>query len=81
MKTAISVPDAKAERFERVAAKHSMNRSEFYVRAGDHFADSLEDNRRLTRLANAAIEASGQPSVDSADFRRAARTIIEGNEW
>jgi metal-responsive CopG/Arc/MetJ family transcriptional regulator len=42
MKTAISVPDNDFERFERVAARNGMNRSEFFRLAGQRLADELE---------------------------------------
>jgi metal-responsive CopG/Arc/MetJ family transcriptional regulator len=47
MKTAISIPDGEFERFDGTAARHGMNRSEFYRLAGRRFAD----------------ERVGQPSV------------------
>ncbi|HEY0186986.1 MAG TPA: CopG family transcriptional regulator [Cellulomonas sp.] len=59
MKTAISVPDADFERFERVAARHGMNRSEFYQQAGRRLADELEGVAELTALANAAPACAG----------------------
>jgi metal-responsive CopG/Arc/MetJ family transcriptional regulator len=81
MKTAISVPDGDFERFERVAARHGMNRSEFYRRAGERFADELEGASELTALADAVIEKAGQPSGDG-EFREASeRAFVEGAEW
>lgn len=80
MKTAISVPDADFERFERVAAKHGMNRSEFYRVAAQKLADELEGASELTAIANAVLARVGQP-VDDLLLRAAARTQVEHTEW
>lgn len=80
MKTAISVPDSDFERFERVAARHGMNRSEFYRLAGKKLADELEGEAELTALANAVIARAGQPSSDGLFLRESERTL-EGTEW
>lgn len=80
MKTAISVPDPDFERFERVAAKHGMNRSEFYRRGAEKLADELEGSSELTAIANAVIARVGQP-VDELFLRAAARTQVEHTEW
>lgn len=78
MKTAIAVPDHEFERFERVARKHGMNRSEFYRRAADAYANQLEGTNELTRVANEAIAAHGQPS-DALLLGEAERII--GSTW
>jgi predicted DNA-binding protein len=82
MKTAISLPDQAAERFDRVAQRHGMTRSEFYRRAAEHYADELAD-AELTVQIDAAIDAVGQPDVESAELRRAAnaRLIEASEEW
>lgn len=81
VKTAISVPDADFERFERVAARHGMNRSEFYRRAGERFADELEGASALTALADEVIARAGQPSGDG-EFRQASeRAMLDGTSW
>lgn len=81
MKAAISVPDADFERFERVAEKHGMSRSEFYRRAAEHYAEQLEsDDHELTRLMNAAIDSHGQP-VDQEWLDTSQRTMLENVEW
>ncbi len=82
MKTAISLPDHAAERFDRVANRHGMTRSEFYRRAAERYADELA-NSDLTAQINDAIDAVGQPGDDSADLRRAAnaRLIDTSDEW
>lgn len=80
MKTAISLPNEDFERFERVAARHGLNRSEFYRRAGKKLADELEGGPELTALANAAIERAGQPSEDGT-FTRESERVIEDAEW
>ena len=81
MKTAISVPDEQFERFERVAARHGMNRSEFFRRAGDRFADELEGVSELTAIADAVIARAGQPSGDGLFVDAARREIVRGTEW
>lgn len=81
MKTAISLPDRDFERFERVAARHGMNRSEFYRLAGEKLATELEGEAELTTLANATIARAGQPSGDEVFLRQSERTVLEGTEW
>ena len=81
MKTAISVPDGDFDRFERVAARHGMNRSEFYRRAGQKLADELEGAAELTAAANAVIARLGQPSGDGLFLRESERTSLQGTEW
>jgi hypothetical protein len=81
VKTAISVPDADFQRFEHVAARHGMNRSEFYRRAAELLADELEGGSELTALADAVIARAGQPSGDGS-FRQASEdAMLAGNEW
>ena len=81
MKTAISIPNADFERFERIAARHGMNRSEFYRLAGSRLAAELEGEAELTALANAVIARVGQPSADSPFLRESERTALEGTDW
>lgn len=81
MKTAISVPDGDFERFERVASRHGMNRSEFYQLAGRKLADELEGEAELTALANAVIARIGQPSGDGLFLAESQRIIVEGTDW
>jgi metal-responsive CopG/Arc/MetJ family transcriptional regulator len=81
MRTAISLPDGDFERFERVAARNGMNRSEFYRRAADRLARELEDEAELTTLANAAIARAGQPSGDGVFLGESERTVFRGTEW
>lgn len=82
MKTAISLPDHAAERFDRVAHRYGMTRSEFYRRAAEQYADELVD-ADLTAQIDEAIDAVGQPGEDSADFRHAAnaRLVAHSDEW
>jgi predicted DNA-binding protein len=82
MKTAISLPDQAAERFDRIAQKHGMTRSEFYRRAAEHYADELLD-ADLTAQIDEAIDAAGQPGADGAALRRAAnaRLVEASDEW
>ncbi|MGN6127216.1 MAG: CopG family transcriptional regulator [Humibacter sp.] len=81
MKTAISLPDGDFERFERVASKHGMNRSEFYRAAAQRLADDLEGTSELTAIANAVLERTGQPSADGLFLRESERAMLEGTEW
>jgi len=82
MKTAISVPDLKAERHARVAAKHHLNRSEFYVQAADRYADELEGTSDLTAVADAVIARVGQPGDETRELReRVAREHFGDDEW
>lgn len=81
MKTAISVPDADFERFERVAARHGMNRSEFFRLAGQRLANELEGESELTAIANAVIARVGQPSGDGIFLREAERVNRDDAQW
>jgi hypothetical protein len=81
VKTAISIPNGDFERFERVAARHGMNRSEFYRLAGSRLAEELEGEAELTALANSVIARVGQPSADSPFLRESERTVREGTDW
>ena len=83
MKTAISLPDPDFDRFDRVAKRFGMTRSEFYRVAGQKLADELEGGGQaeLTRLANAALADAGgtaEPDPFLAESERIART---GTEW
>jgi metal-responsive CopG/Arc/MetJ family transcriptional regulator len=80
MKTAISVPDADFERYERVAAKHGMNRSEFFQLAARRLADELEGAAELTAIANAVLARVGDPT-DELFLREAARNQLRHTEW
>ena len=79
MKTAISLPDATAERIDEAARRHGMTRSEFYRRAAERYADEL-DNIDLTARIDAAL-ASGQPGEETEPFRAAAGDIVASSEW
>lgn len=81
MKTAISIPDSEFHRIERLAARHGMNRSEFFRRAGQILADELEGEAELTALANAVIARAGQPSGDGAFVRENERRLADGVDW
>lgn len=81
MKTAISVPDGDFERFERVAARHGMNRSEFYRLAGERLTEELEGTSELTAIADAVIAKSQQLSGDGLFLRESERLTQEGIEW
>ncbi len=81
MKTAISLPDSDFERFERVANRHGMNRSEFYRLAAQKLADELEGEAELTKVANAALARAGQPGGDELFVRESERLLREGTDW
>ena len=81
MTTAISLPDDDFHRFERVAARHGLNRSEFFRLAGQHYADELEGESELTALADAAIKQAGQPSEDGLFVRASERRLREEIQW
>lgn len=82
MKTAISLPDHAAERFDRIAQKHGMTRSEFYRRAAESYAQELV-GADLTAQIDDAIDAVGQPGDDTATVRRAAnaRLVDASDAW
>jgi hypothetical protein len=81
MKTAISVPDGDFERFERVAARNGMNRSEFYRLAGQRLADELEGVSELTSLANAVLARVGDAGADPLFLRESERLHGESVDW
>lgn len=82
MKTAISLTDHAAERFDRIARRHGMTRSEFYRRAAEQYADELAD-ADLTGQIDDAIDAVGQPGEETAELRHAANAhVVEASdEW
>lgn len=82
MKTAISLPDHAAERFDRIAQQHGMTRSEFYRRAAEQYADELAD-ADLAAQIDEAIDAVGQPGAETAESRRSAnaRLVEASDEW
>lgn len=71
MKTAISLPGQAADRFDRIAQKHGVTRSEFCRRAAEQYADNLTD-AALTSQIDEAIDVVGQPGEQSAELRRVA---------
>lgn len=81
MKTAISLPDADFERFDRIAQQHGMSRSEFYRHAAARFADELDGAAELTAIADAVIDAAGQPAGDALFLRSAEHTVQHGTAW
>jgi metal-responsive CopG/Arc/MetJ family transcriptional regulator len=81
MKTAISLPDKDFERFERIAARNGMSRSEFYRRAGAKLADELEGSSSLTLIAQDVLTRVGQPAEDGLLLEENRRVIESGSEW
>ncbi|MGC5167306.1 CopG family transcriptional regulator [Luteimicrobium sp. DT211] len=82
MKTAISLPDRASERFDHLAKKHGMTRSEFYRRAAERYADEL-DGADLTAQIDDAIDDVGQPGDETSSLRRAAnaRLVDRSDTW
>lgn len=82
MKTAISLPDQAAERFDRIAQQHGMTRSEFYRRAAEQYADELTE-ADLTTQIDEALDAVGQPGEESTELRRTANVRLNeiSGEW
>ncbi|WP_062521019.1 CopG family transcriptional regulator [Demequina silvatica] len=81
MKTAISLPDGDFERFERVAARHGMSRSEFYRIAAGRLADELEGESQLTAVADSVLEREGLAALVAPLLQESQRVILEGSDW
>jgi hypothetical protein len=78
VKTAIYVPDSKAERFDRVARQAGLNRSEFYCTAAERLADELE-GKNLTAHMDAFLDA--HPQMDDGWAAAAGQRLGELSEW
>jgi len=81
MKTAISLPDHDFARFERAAAEQGLNRSEFYRRAAESFVSTSKEGADLTKLADAALDESGQPSEDNLFLTANEQRLARGSDW
>lgn len=81
MKTAISIPDDDFARFDRVAARHGMNRSEFFQIAGRRLADELEGSSHLTRIANEILAHVEEGSDEQLFVRENERRLRENIDW
>lgn len=81
MKTAISVPDDDFARFDRVAARHGMNRSEFFQIAGRRLADELEGSSHLTRIANEILAHVEEGADEQLFVRENERRLRENIDW
>jgi len=82
MRAAIFIPDTKAERHDRIAQNNGLNRSEFYVKAGDMLAEKLSGDNDLTRIMNEAIDLYGDPSDDTVALRSVMNsTMFDNQEW
>jgi hypothetical protein len=81
MKTAISVPDGDFARFERVARRHGMNRSEFYRLAGARLADELEGASDLTRIADDVLARAARTPDDDLFVRANEERLREESDW
>ncbi|MFJ4223022.1 CopG family transcriptional regulator [Microbacterium sp. NPDC089695] len=81
MKTAISVPDGDFARFERVARRHGMNRSEFYRLAGARLADELEGASDLTRIADDVLARAARAPGDDLFVRANEERLGGSADW
>ncbi|MDN4476852.1 CopG family transcriptional regulator [Demequina sp. SYSU T00192] len=81
MKTAISLPDGDFERFERIAARHGMSRSQFYRLAAGRLADELEGGSELTAVANSVLEREGVRALETPLLSESERIVLEGSDW
>ncbi|MDQ6524379.1 hypothetical protein RB608_12240 [Nocardioides sp. LHD-245] len=83
MKTAISVPDDVFARAERVAARHGMNRSQFYATAASRYADELE-SRDVTAAIDAVVDEAnvdGSTLFAVAAGERLLAGMEDEDEW
>lgn len=80
VKTAISLPDDMARRFDEAARRRGMSRSEFYRMAAERYLEHLESDD-VTARVDAAIAVAGQPGADGDVWRRAAGEVIARGEW
>ncbi|MGB4780160.1 CopG family transcriptional regulator [Microbacterium sp.] len=83
MKTAISVPDDTFARAERAAARHGLNRSQFYTMAAERFASELEASD-ITAAINAVVDGIDVGSDESTTFAvEAGRTLLskDDDQW
>ena len=81
MKTAISVPDEVFARVERVAARHGMNRSQFYAAAASRYADELESGE-LTAAIDAVVDVVNADSSTWFAVEGGARLVAGmDDEW
>jgi hypothetical protein len=81
MKTAISVPDDVFARAERVAARHGMNRSQFYAAAASKYADELESSDVTAAIDAVVDEANADGSTRFAVEAGARLVAGLGDEW
>lgn len=81
MKTAISVPDETFARVEAVAAKHGLNRSQFYSAAAERYAAELESADLTTAIDAVADLIGGDDSTTGAVAAGRRRLSGPGAEW
>lgn len=81
MKTSIWLPDADFERFEHVAARHGMSRSEFYRVAARRLADELEREAEFAARASAVIESLAVDAWEAPLLQEQQRVFLEGSTW
>ena len=78
MKTAISVPDETFRRVEESAARHKMNRSEFFTKAVERYLDELDASDFTAQIDN-AIEAGVIP--EALEGHRLLAELTKDDEW
>lgn len=79
MKTAVSINDATFRRVEAVAAKHGLNRSQFYSAAIDRYADELESSTVTVAIDSALAAALSDESFKLA-VAAGRRTVTPADE-
>lgn len=78
MKTAISLPDDLFASADAYAERAALSRSELYARALREYLERHDEDRVTAQLDAVCAE------VDSAlapEFARAARRVLERDEW
>lgn len=81
VKVAITTPLRERELVDEVAARHGMNRSQFYTRAAERYRSHLarEDLDAQVAEINEFLEAVGQP--EGADVVDASMRALAQVEW
>lgn len=80
-KTAISLPDDLYRQVEKTRKKHGMKRSRFLALALEEYLKKIRDEELVKAIAEveqAGDEESGKMTEAS---RRAARSVLETEEW
>lgn len=80
MKTAISLPDDTYARVTQHAQELGMSRSEFFVRAAEHYLGEL-DSDSVTTAINEALDAHVDGDDSNAAAAAAGRTVVAAGDW